>query len=484
MGITAMKVRSVQIGPASASALLCLVLWAKPVAAVEFEPAVAIGVTYTDNVFLETEDEQDETIFRVEPGFSLSHENERLTLNADYLLQAFYYEKLEEDQIFHQYNASLRAAAVPENLFFEVGGSRSQSIVDPGLFIPQNNLPITANRIDRDSYFVGSDFIYPIGQSVAAQGSYRYNWILFDDPEDTLAVTPFTLDSDDQSASFSIDNYRLGSGLTWALRYNWQRSEYEEEFPPFEYQIATAELGVWVSGNMRVFVTGGQESAWDQPLDPTLEYTLWEAGLAYESGERLSFEFAAGERTFGNSFRGNFQLTFRRGSMALSYQQSPTTDNRNPFLFGGLLAPDDVGNLLSVPGSARRFIQERLNWSLRVELQRTSVTLSLFDEDRSDLTTAEGVPLLDQSQRGASIAVRYRLGAKTTARIGGSFAEREFGGQGPSDLLRGSVGVDYRLGAKTDLSLSYDYADEDGETGGFARDYTANTVSLLLTRRL
>ena len=484
MAITAMKVRSAQPGLGIFALFFAFSTFVNPVPAAEFEPAVTLGITHTDNIFLQPSDGQDETVFRIEPGFSLAHESDRLDVDADYLLQAFYYEKLEEDEVFHQYNASLRAAAVPDVLFFSLGGSRTQSIVDPGLVIPQSNLPITGNRIDRDTYFVGSEFLYPVSRTIALQGSYRYDWVQFGDPAGSNSPMPFALDSDDQSASVSIDNYRNGNGLTWAARYSWQRSEYDETFPPFEYQIASAELGFWVSGTTRVFASGGKESAWDDPLNPTLEDTLWEVGLAYEAGERLSFEFAAGERSFGESFRGNLQFNFRRGSTSLSYLQSPTTDNRNPFLFGGLASPDEVGNLLSVPGSARRFIQERFNWTLNVDLQRTDITVSLFDERRTDLTTADGVSLLDQSQRGLSASVRYRLGAKTTARIGGSLAEREFGGSGPNDLLRGTIGVDYQLGSRTDLSLRYDYADEDGDTGGFALNYTANTVSLLLTRRL
>ena len=37
-----------------------------------------------------------------------------------------------------------------------------------------------------------------------------------------------------------------GQGLTWALRYDWRRSEYEIS-APWENQQATAELGFWVN---------------------------------------------------------------------------------------------------------------------------------------------------------------------------------------------------------------------------------------------
>ena len=36
--------------------------------------------------------------------------------------------------------------------------------------------------------------------------------------------------------------YAAGRGLTWALEYDWRRTEYEIS-PPWEHQRAWAELG-------------------------------------------------------------------------------------------------------------------------------------------------------------------------------------------------------------------------------------------------
>src|SRR5690606_32862729 len=113
-----------------------------------------------------------------------------------------------------------------------------------------------------------------LGRSVVVQGDYRHSWVGYADDEQGLD-TPSNQQAD---ANLSVDNYRQGSGLTWALRYNWQQLEYDDDrFFPWKYQLAVAELGFWVSGNTRLFASGGLESAWDEPLDPALEDELWEA---------------------------------------------------------------------------------------------------------------------------------------------------------------------------------------------------------------
>jgi len=453
------------------------VVAAQPALALEFEPAVTLGITQTDNVALATVDEQDETVYRAEPSFRLTHETSRVTLNADYLMQAFRYADLGESEIYHQYDANVLTVLVPDTLFLDIGGNRSQSILDPEQTIPAGNLPISGNRQDRDEYYVAPSFQYALGSAVAAQGSFRNSWVEYSE-EDSQG---FRGDAENREAQFSLDNYRRGTGITWALRYNWQRSDYDESIP-WEYQQATAELGIWLSGTTRVFASGGKESAWDMPLDPALEDDFWEAGFSHQVGERISAEFAAGERTFGSSWRGNFELTFQRGSTTLSYTESPTTESRNRFRGRQFDETVSLDDFLSRPGSGERYISKRLEWRFNYDLQRTGLSLGAFTNERTDRTTADGSPLDDEEQRGINASVSYRLGAKTDVRLRGSWAEREFQDSGSSDLIQASVSVGYRLGARTDLSLQYEYADENPEGTISARDYVANTVTLLLSR--
>lgn len=445
--------------------------------AAEFEPQVAIGVTHTDNIALAAEDEdaESEKIYRLEPSFTLLHEAPRISTDIAYLLQAFRYHDLGETEVFHQYDASIRAALIPDNFFLEVGGSRTQTIRDPDQLIPQGNLPISNNRQDLDDYYVAPSFQYAFGRSVVTAGEYRQHWREYGDTD--------TQGNQTKEADFSIDNYRKERGLTWALRYNWQRTEYELEVP-WEYQRATAELGFWVGTNTRLFTAAGKESAWDAPLDPNLEDELWEAGFAQQLGERLTAEFAAGERSFGSSWRGNLAFQFNRGDTAFSYSEKPTTEGRVRYWQDTPGEPDVPDDLLERPGGAKRFISKVLHWALNLDFRRSTLTFALFDDERTERMEADGTPLDDESQRGAVLNLSYRVGARTELKMRGSWIERELADSSTSEFVRASAGVNYRLGARTTLLLEYEYAEEDEESLLTTRDYAANMVTLLLTRIL
>ena len=450
---------------------------AAPIAsAAEFDPVVTIGITHSDNIFLESENEDSESIYRIEPGFSFTQEAPRVSIDVEYLLQAFRYHDIGDNEVFHLYDASIRAALVPEHFFLEVGANRSQSIVDPDQGIPLGNLPISSNRQNQDGYYAEPSFQYAFGRTVTATGEYRHTWVEYE--ESDFAANQQGL------ADFSIDNYRNGRGLTWALRYNWERTDYETEIP-WEYQRATAELGFWITDATRVFAAGGQESAWDMPLDPKLEDELWEAGFSQNIGEKLVAEFAVGERSFGSSWRGNVDLEFRRGRTTLSYTEEPTSEGRirlpqdtfdDPIEGPGI--PDDF---LNAPGT-ERFLAKRLQWSMELEFRRSGVVFALFDEDRTERTEADGTLLPDESHRGGSLSATYTVGVRTDFEIGGSWAKREFEDGNADELLQALFRANYHLGNRTTLTLEYEYSEEVGESVAAVQDYVVNTVSLLLTR--
>jgi hypothetical protein len=450
-----------------------------PLLAMEFDAEVSAGATHTDNLTLAPDNEQGELVYRLEPSFQLLYEGTRITTDVDYRLQAFRYRDLEETEVFHEYDASIRADLVPDNLFFEVGTARAQAIRDPRLPIPQTNLPISGNRQDRDEYYASPSFQFPLGSTVAAQGDYRHTWVRFQEDDQGSE----TIGNEQGEGTFSIDNYRQGRGLAWAMRYNWRRIEYDEQFFPWEYQIASLELGFWITGNTRLFASGGLESAWDAPLDPALKDEIWEAGVSRWVSERLLAEFAVGERSFGKSWRGTLDFTFRRGSTSLSYRETPTTQDNSRI--GQLsIGPDLPDDLLDRPGSGERFISNRLEWLLDLEFNRTTFSFNLFGENRTDRREFDGTPLDDETLKGLLTEISWQIGARTTLNIGGSWVDREFSDSDTSELIRGTAGVEYRIGARTLLSLEYEYTEEDGESELFAREYVANSITLLLTRTL
>ena len=291
-----------------------------------------------------------------------------------------------------------------------------------------------------------------------------------------------TQDNKNQTALLMIENYRAGRGFTWRLKYDWRRTEYDVS-PPWEYQRASAELGYWVGSGTRIFGAGGKETAWDDPFDPSMEDSFWEAGFAHTAGENLSAEFAAGERSFGSSWRGNLDYQFRRGSTSLSYVESPTTTG-----YGRgagtrtVLDPTDFDDYLDRPGSDERYLMERLQWNLTLQFRRLGFDLSAFDEDRTGRVTTDGEMLEDQSETGVRATIDWKLGVRTEIAVTGSMLDRETSLDAKTKFLSAGLNVTYKLGARTDLTLGYSYAEEEPRgqipTG---RDYVENVISLYFT---
>ncbi|MBT8109708.1 MAG: hypothetical protein KJO27_03180, partial [Gammaproteobacteria bacterium] len=340
--------------------------------------------------------------------------------------------------------------------------------------IPLGNLPFSGNLIDQDEWWFNPRLTRSLGKVVTLDADYRYSKIQFDDS--------LTQDNTNHSGNFSLENYNAGQGLSWALRYNWRRSEYEVS-RSWENQKATAELGFWVNAKTRVFGAGGKESSWDDPFDPAMDDSFWEAGFAYSPSDKLSAEFAAGERSFGSSWRGRLDYTFRRGSTSLSYDESPTTTAFDRS--GGIrnfLDDAYLDDFLNRPGTAERYISKRLNWNLNLEFRRTGFTLSAFNEERGDRFTADGTPVDDQSQTGVRANFTWQAGVRTQFAVSGSLVDQETGVGNKSDFASVGLDINYRLGTRSDLSLGYSYSEQDPSgINSTSREYVANVVSLFFT---
>ncbi|MDH3275406.1 MAG: hypothetical protein OEM99_12810, partial [Gammaproteobacteria bacterium] len=217
----------------------------------DFQGAIKVGVLNTDNVFLvEAPDETDETIFQFSPLLSLDYENQMMNAVIRYQFDRYKYDDMDRDDQYHRYDAGLTGEFVDKTLFLEIGASRGQSVVDPNGVIPSDNLPISGNLTDRDEYFVNPRLEKTFGRSVTVTADYRYEDIRFDesDLEDQLIIQ----NNSNESASFELENYKRGQGLTWAAAYEWEDVEYELSLP-WEYKRAGVELGFWANGTTRIF---------------------------------------------------------------------------------------------------------------------------------------------------------------------------------------------------------------------------------------
>jgi len=434
----------------------------------DFEATIRVGASKTDNIYLvPAPDETEQTVYRITPALSLDYENQRIDAVIRYQFNWYKYDEVDRTDRYHRYDAGVTGELVDETLFLEIGASRFQAVIDPDGTIPPGNLPISNNTTD-------PRFDKTFGGSVTTRASYRYAEVRFDDE----AIQGNT----NENASFGIENYRNGQGFTWAARYAWWETQYDVS-PPWEYRIASAELGFWANAKTRVFASGGKESAWDDPIDRSLQDEFWEAGFAYNNGDKMSAEFAAGERSFGSSWRGELDFSFQRGVLAFSYAETPTTVGRDRYSPGNLLDPEEPEDLLTQPGRAESYISKRGQASLNLNFRRTGFRFIIFDEERIGLHTSDGTELGDTAQNGASASFTWQVGARTEFSARGTISDRGTGTASDSRHIRATILANYRLGSSAFLTLSYDYSEQDPEDPDIGRDYEARVVSVFVSYR-
>ncbi len=446
-----------------------------PVVGAEFGGGATVGVSWTDNVLLTTSPtEMDDIVYQVSPWIEMSHNSPGVDARLNYRYDWYRYSDLKADQSYHSGRAQVTGKAWQDELQVELGAARNQVLRDPDDKIPVGRLPFSGNLTDRDEYWVNPRLARNVGTAATLSMSYRYSRGQYKDSD--------VQDDTNQLARFNFNNYRYGRGLTWALRYDWRRTEYEVS-APWEHQQATAELGYWATSNTRVFAAGGKESAWDDPFDPSMVDTFWEAGFSHSAGEDLTAEFAAGERSFGSSWRGKLDYAFRRGSTSLSYAETPTTtgydrSNRLP----DFDASDGLDDFLNRPGGAERYLSQTLRWTLNLDFRRTGFGLSVFDEDRTGRVRPDGTPLGDESQVGARANLSWQAGARTKVVASGSIIDRDSDIVSRSRVIGAGLSANYEIGARSNLELSYSYAEQQPrDASSTSRDYVSNVVSLLFT---
>lgn len=443
----------------------------------DFRPSIGVGVLRTDNLTLAPVDPEEATVLTVSPQFDMSRDSTRLDAEAIYRMDAYYYDERGEDQIYNQFDGRLAAALIPDRFFLNLTGSRSQSVIDPQSTIPYDNFVVTSNRVDRDEYSVGPSFNVPVGGAAVFDGDLRRTSVRYADE-----LTASTIDDYEREfVTLGFDNYSREAGVTWAVGYDSEETDYGTQFLPYVYRQASFELGFWVTEGARLFATAGKETPWDDLSVTSLEDPFWEVGFSREIGEKLSAELAIGERTFGDSARGSVDYDFGRGTFSVSYDEIPTTTSNDRYDRGGLLDPDDPNDYLSRAGSAERYISKRWESSLGVELARTNVSFLLFDETRENRTDVTGAPLGDESQQGGHLYVTWSVGPRTTISLRGVTADTAYADGEQSDISSLALGIGRELGRRTQLDFDFARYQQEYEFSVF--EYTANVFRATVTRR-
>ncbi len=134
-----------------------------PVQALEFDPGVRVTGIYSDNIFLDPDNELSDFVAVLAPGIGIFHNSDRIDLEVDYLYEYLWYNDLDSTADFHNGDARLDLGIIPQRLLLESFASISQVAIDPTQPIPRTSIALSNNRTDLISLETAPHWIQPIG---------------------------------------------------------------------------------------------------------------------------------------------------------------------------------------------------------------------------------------------------------------------------------------------------------------------------------
>jgi hypothetical protein len=288
-------------------------------------------------------------------------------------------------------------------------------------------------------------------------------------------------DNIQKTGRFDLNNHARQQGIAWGLDYIYAHVEYPD-LDPWDYQQAAANLGYWFSEVFRLFVSGGIESSYEDIFDPSMDDNFWEAGFQYKPNQHLDVELAVGERSFGNSVRGNVSLEFRRGRTMLSYSESPSSRGQLGSDYRPLVSSDTLNGYLDRPGDTDIFVLRSGEWQTYIELAKTDISLRVFAEAHDQRISPTGEALSDEEFYGAAFRLAWRLGAKSTLGFDLDRVFRKIDDEPisqESDFSRVGIDFTYRLSKRLRLIAAAMHSKENS-LGLSALNYNENQLRLTL----
>lgn len=437
----------------------------------EFQSGVELIGTYSDNVFLAADgQEQGDFIVEANPFISLLGRSTSLQLELDYRLQNIFYNKNDDrNDSFHQLDFVSTTELLEETLFLGFDANVSQSIIDPEGDIGAGNLVITNNRTDVVRYQVEPAWRQRFGDFYLSELSYTYDDIDYRD--DAL------IDSKQGRVNYTLSNKAKRRGLTWEASYSQRDVDYENN-DEAQFEEAKLELAYFISSRTEVFANSGNEK--DDFLvngvRSEIDDSFWNTGLRWR-GNRDEIMFAYGERFFGNTFSFDWQHRGSRIELGLSYDETLNTNS--------ILESERRRSTTQLPNDADlglntnitdAFVQKRSEAKFSYKKSRLTIATNLYYDEREFQ-----IANTKEKTKGGLVNFIWQFSPRTNYTLGLRYESLELpNANRDSDYTRYTVSALRRLSRSLDGVIRFAHQKRSISDG--SNNYDENSLSLQVTK--
>ena len=404
------------------AALLC----AAPVASAQWEitPSIYVSALYTDNIgfrsglflFDDASGQTDDISYQISPRLGVRHEGPRWNLNSSYQYQNRRFLEFDgNNQEFHNLNLTSNHILVRDRLGVDFLANIQQQVIDRQLGIGGTTANRIGNLTDFGNYSVQPYFNFDLGSSTTGRISYRYGINEFD--------APALVDSKNGQLVGTIGTQ---FGSRWSLGGTYTDSSIEFDTGR-EVSLAriAVDLGYQLTPRTRLVLQGGEDSndLGSNSLFGDVQGSFWMAGVVGSLGTSTNYEVRVGEQFFGDSLLFNVERTRGRLSLNLSYVEQASTFG------GGAINPQALLSLASnvggidLPNATQDvFVSNRLTVGVTYTQTRSSISLSVFNDDREFLSGEDDLER-DDSGGGAQLTFNWEMSPDTRLTITGLYQQ-------------------------------------------------------------
>ena len=446
-------------------------------AEVEIEPRISSAVTWTDNIDLGTDQEANESeeIAQIDPGLRITQTAQRVNSYLDYTMQnLFFMGDSDRNKTYHSLDGSTMVEAIRDWFYVEAAVILSQQLVDPSrpvnnelIFNNENVADVKSARITPSlrHHFSAADF-----EARYTRAKVKYSGL-------DSNGTPLE-DADVDSGRVALTSPDEDARFTWGASYDVQRASYDIS-PDFEYETARLDAGLAVSSTLRLLLSGGLDSDFEEnPRGGGLGQSFVQGGFRYRPDSLNEIEVLVGQRFDRTSYEGHWTREGRQLHWSLNYYERPTTEAEQLALrpVGGTGGIDMPRNPLPDSSDFARltsevFLDRNLNAELVLLGRRTELTLSVEQTRRIYLSSGQNEEGLQ-----ASISLLRRLSSRTDLLGSVSRNQGTLRGNGDYEDMIYRLGLTRTLSETFKLSLMGAHVDRHGNVG----DYKANWITLRL----